>query len=176
MMRCIPRCNRFNRESLPYCIGDTFRFPLSSLGDENVYPHRWSIESFTLDGLAIMRRMNDNIERIISIRWLDRYATDETRAEMRARKPEGPRETMAEFRARCPETAERIEGAEFYVSVQDNGRNGFLLGPYETHDEARQNVTRARKFARDVDSRAIWYAFGTCSAPVGLLGAGRFGR
>lgn len=176
MIRCIPRCNRFNRSELGFRIGDTFRFPLRSLGDEDVYPHRWTIHAFTLDGLAIMCRMNDNIERTISISWLDRYATSETEADLARRKPDSGRETMREFRKRCPWTAERLDGREFFVSVLDNERHGILLGPYETHDEARENVSRARKIAREVDSRSMWYAFGTCSAPVGTVGAGRFGR
>ncbi len=53
----------------------------------------------------------------------------------------------------------------FYVSVIDGGRKGVLLGPYETHQEALDEVRRGRRLAEDADCRAAFYAFGTCSSP-----------
>ncbi len=53
----------------------------------------------------------------------------------------------------------------FYVSVRDAGRNGILLGPYETHPEALDNVRSGRKLAEGADYRAAFYFFGTCSMP-----------
>ena len=60
-----------------------------------------------------------------------------------------------------------VDGRLFYVSVIDRegGRKGILLGPYETHQEALDNVRRGRNLACDADGRAHWYGFGTCSAP-----------
>lgn len=49
----------------------------------------------------------------------------------------------------------------YYVTVRDGGRHGYLLGPYDTHQEALENVERGRDLANDADSRAHWYAFGT---------------
>ncbi|MDO8599562.1 MAG: hypothetical protein Q7S02_05630, partial [bacterium] len=86
MMRCIPRCDRETRTELRYRIGDTFRFPLSRLGsEEEVYRFRWVIVSFTMDGLATVKRLHDGVEKNIALYWLDRYATSETGAEMQAR-------------------------------------------------------------------------------------------
>lgn len=65
---------------------------------------------------------------------------------------------------------------QFYVSVKDAGRSGFLLGPYDTHEEAKQNVERGREMAQKMDARACFYAFGTCSAPVGTIKQTVFGR
>ena len=58
-------------------------------------------------------------------------------------------------------------GRLFYVSVIDRegGRRGILLGPYDTHQEAVDNVRRGRGLACDADQRGVWYAYGTCSAP-----------
>ena len=56
---------------------------------------------------------------------------------------------------------------DFYVSVRDGERVGFLLGPYSTHAEAVENVKRGRKLACEADGRAHWYGFGTCSLAAG---------
>lgn len=57
---------------------------------------------------------------------------------------------------------------EFYVTVQDAGRTGFLLGPYDTHTEALGKVERGRGLAEAANSRAVFYAFGTSSVPAGV--------
>lgn len=53
----------------------------------------------------------------------------------------------------------------FYVSDRDAGRNGILLGPYETHQEALDNVRCGRWLAQDANCRAAFWSFGTCSVP-----------
>lgn len=66
----------------------------------------------------------------------------------------------------------------FYVSVIDGPRKGFLLGPYDTHDEALQNVERGKQLAFDTDgaSRTWFYAYGTCRLECdGKLPQGVFG-
>lgn len=55
----------------------------------------------------------------------------------------------------------------FYVSVIDGPRKGILLGPYETHEGALDQVARGRRLANAADARAAFYSFGTCSAPRG---------
>jgi hypothetical protein len=55
------------------------------------------------------------------------------------------------------------EDRVFYVTVRDAGRTGFLLGPYDTHPEALQNVDQARALAEAADPWAHFYAFGTAS-------------
>jgi hypothetical protein len=52
-------------------------------------------------------------------------------------------------------------GAEgFYVTVQDAGRTGFLLGPYDSKSEAESNVKLGQRLAEQVNDRAFWYAYG----------------
>ena len=51
----------------------------------------------------------------------------------------------------------------FYVTVKDGPKTGFLLGPYETHEEALANVDRGREAAFESDNkgRSWFYAYGT---------------
>ena len=67
-------------------------------------------------------------------------------------------------------------GKEFFVSVLDAARTGYLLGPYATHAEALANVDRGRKLADAADPRSPWYRFGTCGAPVGTIKKTVFGK
>jgi hypothetical protein len=67
-------------------------------------------------------------------------------------------------------------GRVFYVSVMDGRRKGVLLGPYETHREALDNVAQGRELANEADPRASFYAFGTCSAPEARSLRTVFGR
>ena len=62
-----------------------------------------------------------------------------------------------------------LEGIEFFVSVKDAGKTAFLLGPYPTNLEAVQNIPRARELALAADPWSHFYAFGTCSAPIGTI-------
>lgn len=49
----------------------------------------------------------------------------------------------------------------FYVSVEDHGRRGLLLGPYPTKAEAEAHVAEGSALAARADERAHWYAYGT---------------
>lgn len=53
----------------------------------------------------------------------------------------------------------------FYVSVIDNDRYGLLLGPFDLHSQALSLVSVVRDRVQQLDPRAHWYAFGTCSLP-----------
>ena len=58
-------------------------------------------------------------------------------------------------------------GVEFYVTVKDCLRTGWLLGAYATHEEALDNVLRGSQLAVDADRWAHFYAYGTSSVPIG---------
>ncbi len=53
----------------------------------------------------------------------------------------------------------------YYVTVRDDGRTGFLLGPYDTHTEALANVGEGKRLANAATPWAAFYAFGTASLP-----------
>lgn len=61
------------------------------------------------------------------------------------------------------------EGRLYYVTVRDAGRHGYLLGPYDTHEEALENVDRGRKLAEEANVWSHFYEFGTGSLPASLL-------
>lgn len=54
-----------------------------------------------------------------------------------------------------------MESIGYYVTVRDGKRTGGLLGPYQTHNEALQNVERGKALAITADAFACFYAFGT---------------
>jgi hypothetical protein len=56
---------------------------------------------------------------------------------------------------------------DFYVTVRDAGRTGFLLGPYGDVRDALENVDRGREMAQAANSRAVFYSFGTSRLPIG---------
>lgn len=68
----------------------------------------------------------------------------------------------------------------YYVTVQnDVGQTAYLLGPYDTHEEALEHVEEGRLLAESIDLWAHFYAFGTARVegaklPVSL--ASRKGR
>jgi hypothetical protein len=64
----------------------------------------------------------------------------------------------------------------YYVTVQDDGRTGFLLGPFKTHEEALAQVNRARDLADRADPFAAFYAFGTSSLPADATVKTVFGK
>lgn len=69
--------------------------------------------------------------------------------------------------ARSPYWSQKADRV-FYVSMkrgQHRVRNAILLGPYETHQEALDNVRRGERLAHQADPWADFDAFGTCSAP-----------
>lgn len=65
--------------------------------------------------------------------------------------------------------AAQARGDRFYVTVQDAGRTGFLLGPYDTRADALANVERGRRLACEGDVWAAFYSFGTASLPAHVL-------
>ena len=74
---------------------------------------------------------------------------------------------MATSEEQCCDQAAQHEGKDFYVSVIDGSRVGFLAGPYATHTEALADVPTYREKACQANARAHWYAFGTLSLPAG---------
>lgn len=58
-----------------------------------------------------------------------------------------------------------VEGRQFYTSVIDGTRRGYLSGPFETHAEALADVERVRRRAQTDNARAWFYGFGMCSTP-----------
>ncbi len=65
---------------------------------------------------------------------------------------------------------------DFYVTVINGDRKGFLLGPFDTHQESLDNVELGRKLANKADAFAHFYAFGTASAPKGTMIKAVFGK
>jgi hypothetical protein len=61
------------------------------------------------------------------------------------------------------------EDRDYYVSVRRADRQGFLLGPYATHEAALAEVGRGRDLACAADPWAWFYAFGTASLPRGTV-------
>lgn len=66
----------------------------------------------------------------------------------------------------------------YYVTVRDGKRTGFLLGPYETHDEALENVERGKglAFRTDNATRTWFYSYGTTKVTHEELPKSVFGR
>ncbi len=65
----------------------------------------------------------------------------------------------------------------FYVTIKREGKgHAPLLGPYETHQEALDNVDRGNRLACAADTWADFDAFGTCSAPRSRTVRPLFGR
>lgn len=60
----------------------------------------------------------------------------------------------------------------FYVTVRDYGRSGKLLGPYGTHTEALAMVETGRALAKEADSDAHWYSYGTAKVTAPTLAPG----
>lgn len=65
----------------------------------------------------------------------------------------------------------------YYVSVIDGPRKGLLLGPYDTHEAALQNVDHGKNLAYESDnySRSWFYAYGTCRVESDKLPKSVFG-
>ncbi len=64
----------------------------------------------------------------------------------------------------------------YYVSMVRNGQSRLLLGPYDTHDEALQNVSDGRDRAIAYSERHWWDAFGTCRIDAEKLPGAIFSR
>lgn len=50
----------------------------------------------------------------------------------------------------------------YYVSVINGDRHVLLSGPFKWHQSALDEVSTCRRVAKQVDPRAVFYAFGTC--------------
>ena len=61
----------------------------------------------------------------------------------------------------------------YYVSCKDGDRYSLLLGPFDTHEEALENVDEAKRMAQEIDCWACFYAFGTCRVPPGYALPGK---
>lgn len=55
-----------------------------------------------------------------------------------------------------------------YVSAIDAGRPYLIAGPYKSHNEALENVRAVTDIACDMNGRAHFMAWGTCSAPEAI--------
>lgn len=66
----------------------------------------------------------------------------------------------------------------FYASTRNDGKVGFLAGPYDTHQEALDVVAPTKELATAADQWAVFYSFGTLSLPRSLatLPKGIFNR
>ena len=53
----------------------------------------------------------------------------------------------------------------FYVSALDAGRYFLIACPYATHDEAKARVDAVCARATELDPRAWFMGWGTCSMP-----------
>lgn len=51
----------------------------------------------------------------------------------------------------------------YYTSVIDGDNKALLTGPYDTHQEALDMVDAANAKACELDHKAWFYAYGTCS-------------
>lgn len=65
---------------------------------------------------------------------------------------------------------------DYYVTVLDGSRVGFLLGPYKSHRTAKAKVERGRKLSLGANAWAWFYAFGTSSLPGGTECKTVFGK
>jgi len=54
----------------------------------------------------------------------------------------------------------------FYCTVRDGNRTGFMLGPFNKLEEAKDSVPLARKLARKVNAWSDFYGFGVSSLPA----------
>lgn len=52
----------------------------------------------------------------------------------------------------------------YYVTVTSDNQKGFLLGPYNTHQAALNNVERGKELAYNNDNFAHFYAYGTAGS------------
>lgn len=57
----------------------------------------------------------------------------------------------------------------YYVTARDGGRTALLVGPFEDdHAQALALVDAGRRAAEEVDSRAVFWWFGTCRSDTDL--------
>ena len=61
---------------------------------------------------------------------------------------------------------EDLRPGHYYVSMVDGQRFALLTGPFDTHREALDSVSKARDKACEIDGRAHFYSFGTCRMEI----------
>ena len=67
---------------------------------------------------------------------------------------------MIDFNFKEEESDPSVPG-NFYVSVIDDQKWTLVYGPFKTHREALENVTKAKDKAYQLDPKSFWYAWGT---------------
>ena len=153
-------------------IGDRARFPLTRLyRDDPPYNRDWAVWAFTRDGLIIVRRRHDGLERIVNMSHWAHWAIDEPRHAI----PGEPRRALP----RPPLNADRTRPG-FYVSARQSSGKAYVLlaGPFDNPSDARRWEPKARHYVasmyeREYDSGEI--AIGVCRAEDGQRD-GRFNR
>lgn len=156
-------------------IGDTARFPLGRLGDEQVYRYRWAVDAFTRDGCVIVRRLHDGITRTLAAaRWFEKYGLEERYvrySEQEARKD--ARRQAARQLAERRQAAERSSARRaklqtdptqpgFYVSARKGPKYALLLGPFVDHGTALRMVEQVWPIVREYDDPFAEVGVGTC--------------
>lgn len=57
----------------------------------------------------------------------------------------------------------------YYTSVVDGPRMAVLAGPFRTHQEALDMVRPAKELAHQLDTKSVFYGFGTVKLATGKL-------
>lgn len=141
-------------------VGDTLRFPIGRLGDENVYRHRFEIVAFRT-GVVETRRLADGMTRTVSTFWADKYLTDDCSRhpimadEASEARKDARQAGLARIRqARLSQARSefwRIHGATdqsgYYVTAKRGEQYAPLLGPFACLYTAEQLVHLARRKA-----------------------------
>lgn len=151
----------------PYIrVGNTARFPLGKLGDEQVYRYRWAVTAFKTDGSIVVRRLHDGIERTISARWFEQYRTEERRSALAddGSRQERRKAGLAQLRARRLTAPLQTDPTQpgFYVSAIKGKQYALLLGPFVSLYDARQLVQAVWPIVREYDDPWCEVGVGTC--------------
>lgn len=88
---------------------------------------------------------------------------------------EGPGWMPAQGACQCGSEHAGEDGG-FYVSVVDGSQYGLLAGPFGTHPEALALVNTVRAKAEELNTRAVFYSFGTLRAKDGYRKPGRLNK
>ena len=71
------------------------------------------------------------------------------------------------------------EGGGYYATAVYSGRAVYLLGPFDTHEEALAEQPRSEAIVRKEyahDPHLPWFGYGTARVKWGPLPAAKFGR
>ena len=75
----------------------------------------------------------------------------------------------------CGATHEGESGG-YYTSAIDGDQYGLLAGPFDSHAQALSWVDRTRAKAEEVNSRAVFFGFGTLRAKDDYRKPGRLNK